>query len=106
VGNAIKFTDEGEVRVAAKATNDIFSVSVVDTGPAIPAAQQARAFHAFDQVDSSNTNRKGAIGLGLAIAKRIVELHDGGIWVASQFGAGSTSQFELPVKSQQRMGVS
>src|SRR5262249_7973719 len=106
LGNAIKFTGEGEVRVAAKATNDIFSLSVVDTQPAIPAKQQARAFHEFPQVDSSDTNKMDATGLGLAIAKRIVELHGGRIGVEAQFGTGSTSQFELPVKSQQRMGVS
>ena len=106
LGVAIKFTDEGEVRAAAKATNDIFSVSVVDTHRAIPAAQQARVFHRFHQVDSPNTNKKGATGLGLPIGQRIVELHGGRIGVESRFGKGSTSQCELPVKSQQRMGVS
>jgi signal transduction histidine kinase len=105
VGNAIKFTDEGEVRIAAKATDGIFSIAIADTGPGIPDAEQARIFHEFHQVDSSNTKKKGGTGLGLAITKRIVELHGGRIWVESQMGKGSTFRFELPVRSQQRTGV-
>ena len=77
VGNAIKFTDDGEVRIAASVANGMFSVAVTDTGPGIPVAEQARIFHEFHQVDSSNTKKKGGTGLGLAIAKRIVELHGG-----------------------------
>jgi signal transduction histidine kinase len=105
VGNAIKFTDDGEVRIAASVANGMFSVAVVDTGPGIPAAEQARIFHEFHQVDSSNTKKKGGTGLGLAIAKRIVELHGGKIWVKSEFGKGSTFQFDLPVRAEQRTGV-
>jgi signal transduction histidine kinase len=105
VGNAIKFTDRGEVRVAAKAANGTFLVSVADTGPGISAAEQTQVFHEFHQVDSSNTKKKGGTGLGLAIAKRIVELHGGRIWVDSQLGMGSNFQFQLPVKSEQRTGV-
>jgi signal transduction histidine kinase len=104
VGNAIKFTDEGEVRIAASATNGMLSVAIVDTGPGIPEAEQMRIFHEFHQVDSSNTKKKGGTGLGLAIAKRIVELHGGRIWVKSQVGEGSTFQFELPVRPEQRAG--
>jgi signal transduction histidine kinase len=105
VGNAIKFTDEGEVRIAAKANSGRFSVSVSDTGPGIPDAEQARVFDEFHQVDSSNTKKEGGTGLGLAIAKRIVELHGGRIWVESEVGKGSTFQFELPVRSDQRGGA-
>jgi signal transduction histidine kinase len=105
IGNAIKFTDDGEVRIAAKAANGMFSVAVVDTGPGIPDAEQARIFHEFHQVDSSNTKKKGGTGLGLAIAKRIVELHGGRIWVESQVGKGATFQFELPIRALQRIGA-
>ena len=105
VGNAIKFTDAGEVRIAAKATNGIFSVAIADTGPGIPTAEQTRIFHEFHQVDSSNTKKKGGTGLGLAIAKRIIELHGGRIWVDSEVGKGSTFLFELPVRSEQRTGA-
>src|SRR5436190_14874811 len=105
VGNAIKFTDSGEVRIAAKAANGTFRLAVIDTGPGIPDAEQARIFHEFHQVDSSNTKKKGGTGLGLAISKRIVELHGGRIWVESEVGKGSTFQIELPVRAEQRGGV-
>jgi len=86
VGNAIKFTDGGEVRVTAKAVAGHFNVSVADTGPGIPEGHQAQIFEQFHEVDSSNTKAKGGIGLGLAIAKQIVERHGGCIWVESTLG--------------------
>jgi signal transduction histidine kinase len=100
VGNAIKFTDTGEVRVTAKAVNGHFAVSVADTGPGIPEEHQARIFEQFHQVDSSNTKAKGGTGLGLAIAKQIVEMHGGRIWVESTLGKGSTFQMELPIRAE------
>ncbi|HEY7085531.1 MAG TPA: GAF domain-containing protein [Hyphomicrobiaceae bacterium] len=105
VGNAIKFTDVGEVRIAAQMANAMFSVAVADTGPGIAASEQARIFNEFHQVDSSNTKKKGGTGLGLAIAKRIVELHGGRIWVTSELGSGSTFQVELPVRVEERKGA-
>jgi GAF domain-containing protein/anti-sigma regulatory factor (Ser/Thr protein kinase) len=102
VGNAIKFTDTGEVRVTAKAVNGHFNVSVTDTGPGIPEEHQARIFEQFHQVDSSNTKAKGGTGLGLAIAKQIVEMHGGRIWVESTLGKGSTFQMELPTRAEVR----
>jgi signal transduction histidine kinase len=100
VGNAIKFTDTGEVRVTAKAVNGHFNISVTDTGPGIPAEHQTRIFDQFHQVDSSNTKAKGGTGLGLAIAKQIVEMHGGRIWVQSKLGKGSTFQMELPTRAE------
>ena len=105
VGNAIKFTDVGEVRIAAKAVDGRFRVAVVDTGPGIPEEEQTRIFHEFHQVDSSNTKKKGGTGLGLAISKRVVELHGGRIWVELEVGKGSTFQFELPIRVEQLGGV-
>jgi signal transduction histidine kinase len=102
VGNAIKFTDAGEVSIAAGARNGNFSVSVTDTGPGIPLDQQDRIFEQFHQVDSSNTKAKGGTGLGLAIAKQIVEMHGGRIWVVSTPGKGSTFQLELPTRAEFR----
>jgi signal transduction histidine kinase len=96
VGNAIKFTDAGEVRVTAKIVNDYFAVSVLDTGPGIPEQERTRIFDQFHQVDGSLTKAKGGTGLGLAIAKQIVEMHGGRIWVESTLGKGSTFQMELP----------
>ena len=100
VGNAIKFTDKGEVRVQAGQFAGRFQVAVIDTGPGIPKDEQARIFEEFHQVDSSNTKVKGGTGLGLAIAKRIVEMHGGRIWVESEPGKGSTFRFELPVVAE------
>jgi signal transduction histidine kinase len=97
VGNAIKFTDTGEVAIKAEANNGSFYVSVRDTGPGISAADQAKLFQEFQQADNAITKKKGGTGLGLAISKRIVEMHGGKIWVESQVGQGSTFAFTLPV---------
>jgi signal transduction histidine kinase len=106
VGNAIKFTDTGEVCVTAKAVNSHFNVSVTDTGPGIPTDHQTRIFEQFHQVDNSNTKAKGGTGLGLAIAKQIVEMHSGRIWVESTVGQGSTLQMELPTRAELRKPAS
>jgi len=97
VGNAIKFTDAGEVVIKAAATDGSFYVSVRDTGPGISAADQAKLFQEFQQADNAITKKKGGTGLGLAISKRIIEMHGGKIWVESQPGQGCTFAFTLPV---------
>jgi signal transduction histidine kinase len=97
VGNAIKFTDAGEIAIKADASNGSFCVSVRDTGPGISSADQARLFQEFQQADNAITKKKGGTGLGLAISKRIIEMHGGRIWVESQPGQGSTFTFTLPV---------
>jgi signal transduction histidine kinase len=97
VGNAIKFTDAGEIAIKAEANNGSFHVSVRDTGPGISSADQARLFQEFQQADNAITRKKGGTGLGLAISKRIIEMHGGKIWVESQPGQGSTFTFTLPV---------
>jgi len=97
VGNAIKFTDAGEVTVKAEVNNGTFYVSVRDTGPGISGADQAKLFQEFQQADNAITRKKGGTGLGLAISKRIIEMHGGKIWVESQPGQGSTFAFALPV---------
>jgi signal transduction histidine kinase len=102
VGNAIKFTDSGEVRITAKAVDGRFAVGVTDTGPGIPLEEQQRVFEQFHQVDKSNTKTKGGTGLGLAIAKQIVEMHGGHIWVESTLGKGTTFQMELPIRAEIR----
>jgi signal transduction histidine kinase len=100
VGNAIKFTDAGEVRISAAAGNGSFAVCVTDTGPGIAVEEQKRIFEQFHQIDSSNTKAKGGTGLGLAIAKRIVELHGGKIWVESDVGKGSAFHVRLPIRAE------
>jgi signal transduction histidine kinase len=97
VGNAIKFTDAGEVAIKAEANNGSFYVSVRDTGPGISAADQTKLFQEFQQADNAITKKKGGTGLGLAISKRIIEMHGGKIWVESQPGRGSTFAFTFPV---------
>jgi signal transduction histidine kinase len=105
VGNAIKFTDAGEVRIVASAANGCFGLSVSDTGPGIPAEERQRIFEKFRQVDSSNTRARGGTGLGLAIAREIVEMHGGRIWVESTIGQGSTFHMELPVRAAAATGA-
>jgi GAF domain-containing protein len=105
VGNAIKFTDTGEVVIKATAANGSFHLSVCDTGPGISAANQAKLFQEFQQADNAVTRKKGGTGLGLAISKRIVEMHGGKIWVESQLGHGSTFAFTLPVTVAQQVNV-
>ena len=105
VGNAIKFTDAGEVAIKAEANNGSFHVSVRDTGPGISAADQTRLFQEFQQADNAITKKKGGTGLGLAISKRIVEMHGGRIWVESQPGQGSTFAFTLPIVVEQQINV-
>jgi signal transduction histidine kinase/DNA-binding response OmpR family regulator len=98
VGNAVKFTDEGEVVVDCKVvdrTPDISKIrfEVRDTGPGIK--DQSRLFESFAQGDTSSTRRYGGTGLGLAISKRLVDLMGGKIGVFTEVGVGSTFWFEL-----------
>jgi GAF domain-containing protein len=99
VGNALKFTEAGEVRVEAKVRDGAFLVSVTDTGPGIARADQQRIFEEFQQADATATRKKGGTGLGLSIARRIVELHGGRIWVDSAPGKGSTFAFTVPIRA-------
>jgi signal transduction histidine kinase len=103
VGNAIKFTEAGSVRIVAHRDGDAFVVSVADTGPGIAEADRQRIFEEFQQADSSTTRKKGGTGLGLSIAKRIVELHGGRIWVESTVGRGSTFSFRVPVRVERQV---
>jgi len=100
IGNALKFTPEGgkiEVKVYVK--NDAVETAVSDTGCGIPPDKIDRIFSKFEQVKSARDKVKGpkGTGLGLTIAKAIVELHGGKIWVESELGKGTTFFFTLPV---------
>jgi signal transduction histidine kinase len=97
VGNAIKFTDQGEVAIKATASDGAFTVAVRDTGPGIATSDQRKIFEEFQQADNTATKRKGGTGLGLSIAKRIIEMHGGRIWVESEIGKGSTFAFTIPM---------
>jgi signal transduction histidine kinase len=102
VGNAIKFTEEGEVNVKVSASDSKFLTTVSDTGPGLSEADQKRIFEEFHQADSSSTKKKGGTGLGLAISKKIVEMHGGRIWVESSPGQGADFCFTLPVRVEQQ----
>jgi GAF domain-containing protein len=102
VGNAIKFTDKGEVAINATAENGSFTVAVRDTGPGISASDQGKIFEEFQQADDSATKRKGGTGLGLSIARRIIGMHGGRIWVESDVGKGSTFAFTIPVRVERQ----
>ena len=103
VGNAIKFTDSGEVTIKVSADDGSFSVAVHDTGPRISASDQAKLFQEFQQADNSITREKGGTGLGLAISKRIIELHGGKIWVDSVVGQGSVFTFTVPFRVERQV---
>ncbi|PTL35299.1 hypothetical protein CLG94_10350 [Candidatus Methylomirabilis limnetica] len=125
VGNAIKFTPSGgSVIVTAKRVSssefrvsslepetrnpkpetskipDFLEVSVADTGIGIPTEELKSIFGEFSQVDSSITREYGGSGLGLSIAKRLVEMHGGSIWAESQVGKGSIFYFRIPLRTQ------
>jgi signal transduction histidine kinase len=104
VGNAIKFTETGEVLIRASAADGAMSISVRDTGPGIAPADHAKIFEEFQQADSSSTRKKGGTGLGLAIAKRIVEMHGGRISVDSELGKGSTFTLAIPIRVERQAG--
>jgi signal transduction histidine kinase/HAMP domain-containing protein/uncharacterized protein YdeI (YjbR/CyaY-like superfamily) len=98
VGNAVKFTDTGEVAIGATAENGNFVLTVRDTGPGVAPEDQDKIFGEFQQVDNSNTRKKGGTGLGLAISKRMVEMHGGTIVVESEVGHGATFRVTLPIR--------
>jgi len=101
VGNAVKFTDEGEVAIRAAAEKGNFVLSVRDTGPGIAREDHDKIFGEFQQVDNSNTRKKGGTGLGLAISKRMIEMQGGTISVDSALGEGATFRVVLPIRVEE-----
>jgi len=96
VGNAMKFTPRnGKIRVALRKRPNVVVVEVSDTGPGIAPQDQPNLFQPYYRIESDRERVPG-LGLGLALCKRIIELHGGNIWVESQPGAGSTFVFSLP----------
>ena len=96
IGNAVKFTDDGEVAVSASYADGRLQVSVRDSGAGMTEAQQARLFQRFSQVDGDAARAGGGTGLGLAICRGLVEAMRGEIGLTSALGQGSTFTFEIP----------
>jgi two-component system sensor histidine kinase ChiS len=111
IGNAIKFTPAGKVKISAKLIGNredggvnlsssplsSIAVSISDTGIGIPSDKLDRIFESFEQVEGSARRQYGGTGLGLAITRNLVELHNGQIWVESTLGEGSVFTFTLPI---------
>ena len=96
VGNALKFTDRGEIRITAKDDGSFVKICVHDTGCGIPKESITNIFSVFTQADNSDTRRAAGTGLGLAISRKLVEMHGGRIWAESEPGKGSTFCFTMP----------
>ncbi len=97
VGNAVKFSDGGAVRVEAGALGDSLTVSVSDRGIGIRLEDQAKLFHPFQQIDMSSTKAYEGTGLGLYLCRKILGILGGGIAVRSEYGHGSMFTFTLPL---------
>lgn len=112
VGNAIKFTPSGTIEISAKVipvpdnelqiiNNEQIEITVSDTGIGIPEDKFDRIFESFEQIEGSSSREYGGTGLGLAVTKKLVELHGGKISVESKQGEGSQFTFTLPISQGQ-----
>jgi len=97
-GNAVKFTEEGYVRISAKVVNDHVMIEIEDTGIGISADQLPQIFDEFRQLDGSTSRQYEGTGLGLAIAGKLIELLHGDIEVKSELGEGTIFTVKLPIK--------
>jgi PAS domain S-box-containing protein len=104
LGNAIKFTERGEIRLHCGIEGDRVRVGVTDSGPGITEANLANLFQPFHQIDDGLGRRHEGTGLGLSISKRLVELMGGSIQAESEWGKGSTFSFTLPRQTEAHRG--
>ncbi|MCE9599608.1 MAG: response regulator [Spirochaetia bacterium] len=100
VGNSVKFTETGKIEVTGKQNGEMIEITVSDTGIGIPEDKFERIFESFEQADGSTARQYGGTGIGLAISKKMVELHQGKIWLTSQVGKGSHFTFSIPVSTE------
>ena len=98
LGNAVKFTDGGQIEVHVGRSGEMAKICVKDTGVGIQESDHEKIFEEFCQGNGSIERTYGGAGLGLSVAKKIVELHGGRIWVDSILGKGSEFYFTLPTK--------
>ena len=97
VFNALKFTERGEINVSCSRQEDDVLVKVSDTGIGIPKEHMPKLFSRFSQADSSASRKYEGTGIGLALAKELVELHHGKIWAESEQGRGTAFFFTIPI---------
>jgi len=97
MGNAVKFTDEGFIKVSATYDKYQITISIEDTGIGIPADRRHAVFEQFEQVDSTSTRRYGGTGLGLPLSREFVRLHGGDMDFESVVGEGSCFYFWIPI---------
>ncbi|MDM8565339.1 PocR ligand-binding domain-containing protein [Candidatus Halobeggiatoa sp. HSG11] len=107
IGNAIKFTKQGHITISAQAINEQqIQITIADDGIGIPADKLNSVFESFEQVEGSTAREYGGTGLGLAVTKKLVELHGGKIWVESTLGTGSKFIFTLPSSKEPAIPLS
>ena len=94
--NAVKYTESGQITIGLTGNPKVVQLRVQDTGDGIPAEAIPHLFEKFYRADNSSTREIGGTGLGLYLAKEIVKLYDGRIWVESEVGKGSTFYINLP----------
>ncbi|MBN1770233.1 MAG: HAMP domain-containing histidine kinase [Deltaproteobacteria bacterium] len=109
VSNAVKFSETGTVKLRAWAERGpegagVFRLDVADEGPGISEEDRSRIFHAFEQLDTSVRRTAGGTGLGLFIAKQLVELHGGRLWFDSVVGRGSVFSIAVPLPREEPGG--
>jgi len=98
LSNAVKFTHAGSVSVSAVYNPQWVVINIKDTGIGIAEKDMDKLFRPFSQVDGSSSRSYHGVGLGLSIARYLVELHGGKIWAESVHDAGTTFSFVLPIK--------
>lgn len=102
IGNAVKFTEKGIIRITAEKNKDMIEIAVSDTGPGISPDNMEKIFKPFEQVVPS-TASIGGVGLGLSVSRHLVELHGGMLWAESSEGNGSVFRFTIPIHKNQEV---
>lgn len=106
IGNAIKFTEQGQIIIFAQVINkQQVQITVLDEGIGIPADKLESIFEFFEQAEGSTSRKYGGTGLGLAVTRKLVELHGGQIWVESTLGSGSQFIFTLPISTERAVPI-
>jgi len=100
LGNAIKFTQKGEIKVECKVNDDQIILRIIDTGIGIKPESMVNLFKPFVQLENGLSRRFEGTGLGLSISKKLVDAMGGRIWAQSELGKGSVFSFSLPVKKE------